>query len=48
MLADGLEAVEFLDETPPLGDLRYLVVAEDEAGNASDPNVCTVVMGAVP
>ncbi len=48
VLADGLGAMEFIDEAPPLGDLHYLVVAEDEAGNASEPNVCAVVMGAVP
>ena len=48
VLADGLRAVELIDESPPLGALRYVVVAVDGAGNESVGADCTVVMGAVP
>jgi hypothetical protein len=48
VLADQLGSTEFTDPAPPLGDLSYLVVAEDAAGNRSEAASCEVVMGAVP
>lgn len=48
LLGDDLSAIEFTDESPPLGELVYLVVAKDDAGNISQPASCTVVMGAEP
>jgi hypothetical protein len=40
--------VEHTDTAPPFGELTYLVVAVDDAGNRSEPASCTVIMGAVP
>jgi len=40
--------VELTDPSPPLGALRYVVVAVDGAGNESVAVDCTVVMGAEP
>lgn len=48
VLAEGLQVVELTDPSPPLGALRYVVVAVDSAGNQSVAVDCTVVMGAVP
>jgi hypothetical protein len=48
VLAPAARSLEFVDETPPLGELDYLVAATDEVGNTSEPATCTVVMGAVP
>ena len=48
VLADGLQVVELTDPSPPLGALRYMVVAVDGAGNESAAADCTVVMGAEP
>jgi len=48
VLADGLQVVELTDPSPPLGALRYMVVAVDSAGNESIEAECTVVMGAEP
>ena len=48
VLADGLQVVELTDPSPPLGALRYMVVAVDSAGNESAAADCTVVMGAEP
>ncbi len=48
VLADGLRLVELTDPSPPLGALRYVVVAVDSAGNESVAVDCTVVMGAEP
>ncbi len=48
VLANGLQAVELTDPSPPLGALRYMVVAVDSAGNESAAADCTVVMGAEP
>jgi len=48
ILADDLLAIELTDGSPPLGELIYLVVAIDSAGNESEPASCTVVMGAEP
>jgi predicted small lipoprotein YifL len=48
VLADGLQVVELTDPSPPLGALRYTVVAVDTAGNESVEADCTVVMGAEP
>lgn len=48
VLADGLRTVELSDPSPPLGALRYVVVAVDSAGNESAAADCTVVMGAEP
>ena len=48
VLADGLRVVELTDPSPPLGALRYVVVAVDGVGNESAAADCTVVMGAVP
>jgi hypothetical protein len=48
VLAERVEAVEFSDLDPPLGELWYEVSALDMAGNASRPASCTVIMGATP
>ena len=48
VLADDLRLVELTDPSPPLGALRYVVVAVDGAGNESVAVDCTVVMGAEP
>ena len=48
VLADDLSAIELTDGSPPLGELVYLVVAKDGAGNSSEPASCTVVMGSEP
>ena len=48
LLADDLATIEMTDTSPPLGQLVYFVVAEDGAGNSSEPASCTVVMGAEP
>ncbi|MEJ2190630.1 MAG: hypothetical protein P8Y93_14765 [Acidobacteriota bacterium] len=40
--------IEFVDASPPFGDLSYEIIAVDKAGNTSEPSACTVVMGAVP
>lgn len=47
-LTSGLKTVEFIDSEPPLGEVLYLVVASDAAGNTSESAGCSVVMGAVP
>jgi hypothetical protein len=48
LLADDLETIELMDTSPPLGEIHYLVVARDGAGNSSEAASCTVVMGAEP
>ncbi len=48
LLADDLAPIEMMDTSPPLGELHYLVVAQDGAGNSSEAASCTVVMGAEP
>jgi hypothetical protein len=48
VLADDHRSTEFTDAAPPLGELTYLVVAQDAAGNRSEAASCEVVMGAVP
>jgi len=48
VLAIDHSSVEFTDLEPPLGEITYLVVAKDDAGNRSDAASCTVVMGAAP
>jgi len=48
VLDEDLQAIELIDEAPLLGELIYLVVAKDAAGNSSEPASCTVVMGAEP
>jgi hypothetical protein len=48
VLAEGVQVLELIDPSPPLGALRYVVVAVDSAGNESVAVDCTVVMGAVP
>lgn len=48
VLADDNRVTEFTDPAPPFGELMYLVVAGDAAGNRSDAASCEVVMGAVP
>jgi hypothetical protein len=48
VLADELQVIELTDPSPPLGALRYTVVAVDSAGNESVEADCTVVMGAEP
>ena len=48
VLAGDHSSVEFTDPKPPLGEITYLVVARDAAGNRSEAASCTVVMGAAP
>jgi len=48
ILADNHRPTEFTDPAPPLGELRYIVIAQDAAGNQSEAASCAVVMGAVP
>jgi hypothetical protein len=48
ILADNLATIELTDTSPPLGELQYLVVAVDGAGNRSEAASCTVVLGAEP
>jgi len=48
VLAEGVRVLELIDPSPPLGALRYVVVAVDNAGNESVAVDCAVVMGAVP
>jgi hypothetical protein len=48
VLAGDHSSVEFTDAEPPLGEITYLVVARDEAGNRSEAASCVVVMGAAP
>jgi hypothetical protein len=48
VLADDHRSSEFTDPAPPLGELSYVVIAQDAAGNRSDAASCEVVMGAVP
>ncbi len=48
LLSSDRRQIEFVDQSPPLGELSYEVVAVDKAGNRSEPAACTVVMGAVP
>lgn len=48
LLTGDQRSPEFIDDTPPLGELTYVVVAADGAGNLSGSASCTVVMGAVP
>ena len=48
ILAEGVRVVELIDPSPPLGALRYVVVAVDSVGNESVAVDCTVVMGAEP
>jgi len=48
LLAEDLATIELTDTSPPFGELHYLVVAKDGAGNLSEPASCTVVMGAEP
>jgi hypothetical protein len=48
VLAEDHSSVEFTDSKPPLGEITYLVVAKDEAGNRSEAASCTVIMGAAP
>ena len=48
VLADDHQSTEFTDPAPPLGELTYVVIAQDAAGNRSQAASCEVVMGAVP
>jgi hypothetical protein len=48
VLTDEHRSIEFTDQTPPLGELTYLVTARDAAGNRSESASCVVVMGAEP
>lgn len=48
VLTDEHRSIQFTDETPPLGELTYLVTARDAAGNRSESASCVVVMGAEP
>ncbi len=48
VLSQGVRVMEVTDPSPPLGALRYVVVAVDSAGNESVAVDCTVVMGAEP
>ncbi|MBD3851306.1 MAG: hypothetical protein IFK93_08405 [Acidobacteria bacterium] len=48
ILTDDHRSIEFTDQVPPLGELVYLVVARDAAGNRSQEASCVVVMGVVP
>jgi len=47
-LAIDQRQIEFVDASPPLGELTYEVIAVDKAGNTSEPSACEVVMGAMP
>ena len=48
VLTDNHQSIEFTDPAPPLGELTYVVIARDAAGNLSEEASCVVVMGAVP
>ena len=48
ILTAELTIPEFTDQSPPFGELVYLVIARDAVGNSSGATSCTVVMGAVP
>jgi predicted small lipoprotein YifL len=47
-LAIDQRQIEFVDASPPLGELTYEVIAVDKAGNTSELSACEVVMGAMP
>ena len=48
ILTSDLTTPEFIDQSPPFGELIYLVIARDAVGNSSEATSCTVVMGAIP
>lgn len=48
VLDERVQAREYVDQTPPVGELTYLVRTVDEAGNRSEPAECTALQGVTP